>query len=53
MDWGRKRSSQFRVKTAKAVFLLDIMGWNIPVASRNPPEFQNDGSKARIAAKTT
>jgi hypothetical protein len=47
MDWGRKRSSQFLVKTAKAVlFLLDIMGWNIPLASRNPPEFQNDGSKA-------
>jgi hypothetical protein len=33
--------------TAKAVFLVDIMGWNIPVASGNPPENpQRTGSTA-------
>jgi hypothetical protein len=33
--------------TAKAVFLVDIMGWNIPVASGNTPE------KTQITGSTT
>jgi len=39
--------------TAKAVFLVDIMGWNMPVASRNPLESQTkrlDGPKSQEVA---
>jgi hypothetical protein len=32
--------------TAKAVFLVDIMGWNISVASRNAVKPNKNGSTA-------